>query len=205
VLDDLTVSPDHMPYGRAPLPLDRNKPGGTLADWIALPWGGPEEILLPGFHTAAEESLKRASRAAPGNEVFLTVCGLMADGARTILLSRWRTGGQTSLDLTRELAQELPHTSAADAWQRAVQLVAGSRLNVEVEPRVKRATVDEPPRANHPFFWAGYLLVDGGVESPPEPAKPVPVRPGPAKPAPLKPEADQPAADRALHGARPLN
>jgi tetratricopeptide (TPR) repeat protein len=195
VLDDLTVSPDHMPYGWAPLPLDHNKPGGTLADWIALPWGGPEEIVLPGFHTAAEESLKRPGRAAPGSEIFLTVCGLMADGARTILLSRWRTGGQTSLDLTREFAQELPHTSAADAWQRAVLLVAGSRLNVEVEPRVKRATVDEPPRANHPFFWAGYLLVDGGAESPPEPAKPLPVKPEPAKPeavkpAPVKPEVD---------------
>ncbi len=38
----------------------------------------------------------------PGDEVFLAVCGLMANGARTILLSRWRTGGQTSVDLVRE-------------------------------------------------------------------------------------------------------
>ena len=206
VLDDLNVTPEHMPYGWSPLPLDRNKPGGTLADWIALPWGGPEQILLPGFHTAAEESLKRPGRGAAGNEIFLSVCGLMADGARTILLSRWRTGGQTSLDLTREFAQELPHTSPADAWQRAVQVVAGSRLNVELEPRVKHTTVDEPPRANSPFFWAGYLLVDSGVESPPEPAgpakpepgkpapsklepaKPGPVKPAPAKPGPAKPE-----------------
>jgi tetratricopeptide (TPR) repeat protein len=189
VLDDLSVPADHLPYRWAPLPVDHNKPGGTLADWLAWPWGGPQELLLPGFHTAAEDSLKRTERTASGNEIFLAVCGLMADGARTILLSRWRTGGQTALDLTREFAQELPHTSPADAWQRAVHVVAGSRLNVEAEPRVKRATVDEPPRANHPFFWAGYMLVDGGVEAAPEAAaKPA----GPAKPEPAKAEAAKP-------------
>jgi CHAT domain-containing protein len=205
VLDDLSVAPEHAPYGWTPLPLDRGKPGGTLADWIAMPWSGPEEIILPGFHTAAEDALKRSGRVAPGYELFLTACGLMADGARTVLLSRWRTGGQTSLDLVDEFVQELPHTTPADAWQRAVLVVAtSSRLNVEAEPRIKRAVVDEPPRANHPFFWAGYLLLDGGVE-PPEalPAKPAPAKPAaaiklaPAKPAaaplaPAKPEAAKP-------------
>ena len=47
----------------------------------------------------------------PGNEVFLSVCGLMANGARTMLLSRWRTGGQTSFDLVREFIQELADTA----------------------------------------------------------------------------------------------
>ena len=77
-----------------------------------MPWGGPEQILLPGFHTAAESSLRRTGS---GNELFLATCGLMANGARTVLLSTWRTGGQSSFDLVREFAQELPHTSAADA------------------------------------------------------------------------------------------
>ena len=63
----------------------------------------------------------------------------MASGARTVLLSRWRTGGQSSYDLVREFAQELPHTSPADAWQRAVLLAADTRLNLEAEPRVKKA------------------------------------------------------------------
>ncbi|MGD0896908.1 MAG: CHAT domain-containing protein [Thermoguttaceae bacterium] len=192
VLDDIAVTPEHMPYGWSPLPADRGKPGGTLADWIAWPWGGPEEIILPGFHTAAEEALKRPGRAANGNEIFLAVCGLMADGARTVLLSRWRTGGQTSFDLACEFVQELPHTTPADAWQRAVQVVAGSRLNVEAEPRVKRTTVDEPPRANHPFFWAGYMLVDSGVEAAGPPANPVPAKPALAKPEAVKPAPAKP-------------
>lgn len=175
VLDDLAVTSDLGAYGWSPLPLDRGKSIGSLSDWLLLPWGKPEEIILPGFHTASEESLKRVSRATPGNEVFLAVCGLMSSGARTILLSRWRSGGQTSLDLIREFTQELPHTTPADAWQRAVLVVVSSPLSLENEPRIKRSTSEESPRSNHPFFWAGYMLVDGGTGvAQPEPAQPPP-------------------------------
>jgi CHAT domain-containing protein len=183
VLDDIPV-PDQDPYGWSPAPLDRGKPGSTLADWFLLPWGGPTVVVLPGYHTSAEDSLKRLHKGLPGNDVFLSVCGLMANGARTILLSRWRTGGQTSFDLTREFIQELPHTSPADSWQRAVQLTLGSRLNVEAEPRLKRATLDEIPKAEHPFFWAGYMLVDpGAAVEQPQPKTDQPAE-KPKKPAP---------------------
>ena len=92
----------------------------------------------------------------------------MSTGTRTVLLSRWRSGGQTSLDLVREFTQELPHTTPADAWQRAVQVVSNSPLNIEAEPRIKKSAGGEPAegdtaqRAAHPFFWAGYLLADCG-------------------------------------------
>jgi CHAT domain-containing protein len=172
VLEDLSIN-DQDPYGWTPAPIDRGKSGATLADWMALPWGGPEQIILPGFHTQAEDALKKPPRGAPGDEVFLSVCGLMSCGARTILLSRWRTGGQSSFDLVREFAQELPHTSPADAWQRAVMLESATQLNLEAEPRIKRAPTDETPKANHPFFWAGYMLIDSSqVSQKPQP-KPV--------------------------------
>lgn len=202
VLDDMPAM-DQDAYGWSPAPLDRAKAGGSLRDWLALPWGGPDLVVLPGFHTAAEDALKReespkreeggkrARRVQPGSEMFLSVCGLMANGARTILLSRWRTGGQTSFDLVREFVQELPRMSAADAWQRAVLLVSGSRLNLDAEPRVKRAGGDEPPKGDHPFFWAGYMLVDCGSE--PEKAEPKP-----NKPAVEIKKADQPAETNPL-------
>ena len=63
----------------------------------------------------------------------------MSTGVRTILISRWRPGGQSSFDLVREFAQELPHESPAAAWQRAVQLLTrqplghGSRAAIEEE------------------------------------------------------------------------
>jgi hypothetical protein len=162
VYDDLVLS-DQDPYGWVLAPIDKSKAGATLADWLALPWGGPQVVILPGFHTAAEDGLKRQHRGLPGNEMFLSVCGLMANGARTILLSRWRSGGQTTYDLVREFVQELPNGSASDAWQRAVLLAMDSRVNLSGEPRVKRSpTDDDAPKASHPFFWAGYMLIDSG-------------------------------------------
>ena len=103
-----------------------------------------------------------------------------------MLLSRWRTGGRTSYDLVREFAQELPHTTPADAWQRAVLVATDTRLNLEAEPRVKKETIDDPPKASHPFFWAGYMLIDPGSPAPgdnPAPVVPVVNIPNPAGPA----------------------
>jgi CHAT domain-containing protein len=86
----------------------------------------------------------------------------MASGSRTVLISRWRTGGQTSFDLVREFARELPHATAAYAWQRSVFLAHSQPVDPELEPRI-RANLNAPAAmASHPFFWSGYLLVDTG-------------------------------------------
>lgn len=180
VLDDIAAA-QGGPYQWAPIQNERNKPGNSLNDWLSLPYAGPEVVVLPGFHTAAESALKRVSLDAAGNEVFLSVCGLMSSGARTILLSRWRTGGRTSFDLVREFVQELPHTTPADAWQRACLLTAATPLNPAAEPRLKRTANVQAPMAEHPFFWAGYMLVDPGIQPPSAPADGQP-----------QPEGDQP-------------
>jgi hypothetical protein len=164
VFDDLPGS-EQDPYGWAPASVDRGKNGSTLGDWLSLPWGGPDVMILPGYHTATEDAMKRPTHGIPGNEVFLSVCGLMANGARTVLLSRWRMGGQTTYDLMQEFAQELPHSSPAAAWKRSVTLAVDTRLNLEAEPRVKRTAGDESPKASHPFFWAGYMLIDCGTSA----------------------------------------
>ena len=204
VLDEVTI-PEQDPYGWSPLPVERGKKGNALADWLLLPWGGPDTVLLPDCNTAAAEGLKRGHREAPGNDIFLAVCGLMANGAQTVLLSQWRTGGQSSLDLLREFTQELPHTSAAAAWQRAVALASDSQLNLDAEPRIKHNPNDEPPKASHPFFWAGYLLVDCGANS--EIDQPSLKRPDIQEP-PLPPKkadaaaAQEPPIARGKSGAR---
>ncbi len=165
VLDDLPDA-EKTPLAFAPIPIDAGKPGNSVGDWLGLPFGAPDEMVLPGFHTAAERSLRGVSPATAGQEVFLTVCAMMSAGARTVLLSRWRVGGRSSFDLVREFTQELPHTAPADAYQRAVFLTAGSRIEPDAEPRVRRAQVDELPQASHPFFWAGYMLIDAGTAGP---------------------------------------
>jgi len=179
VLDELSPAAETDPYGWSPLPTERTKTIGPLGEWFVLPRRGPDEVILPGYHSACESSLKKADASrrtvrgtgtveplGPGSEIFLSLCGMMSTGTRTILLSRWRSGGQTSLDLAREFTQELPHTTPADAWQRAVQVVSNSTVNIESEPRIKKQTGEQAdaaaPRATHPFFWAGYLLADCG-------------------------------------------
>jgi CHAT domain-containing protein len=151
------------PYGWSPLKFNHGKKADSaLAQWLMLPWGGPDEIILPGFRTSAEHAAKGLLPEQAANEIFLTLCGMMSTGARTVLMSRWRPGGQSSYDLTREFVQELPEMTAADAWQRSVELVSRMPLDPTMEPRVKAGGQDDPPRAENPFFWAGFLLADTG-------------------------------------------
>ncbi|MCE9546993.1 MAG: CHAT domain-containing protein [Planctomycetia bacterium] len=172
VLDDLASTDEHSPYQLHPLRLDKGRPGGTLEDWFSLPFGGPELVVLPGFHTPAENSLKRMLRTTkPGEELFLTLCGFMSTGARTVMISRWRVGGRTCHDLIAEWLQELPHTTAADAWQRAVEVARQAPLDLSLEPRVKTAREGETPTAENPFFWSGYMVVDTGTDPRPKPVK----------------------------------
>ena len=213
VLDDLPPPEPPSLLAWPPIPIDRNKPGNTLEDWLALPWGGPEVVILPGFHTPAENALRRIGRADPGGDVFMSVCALLSSGAKTLLLSRWRTGGESSFGLVREFAQELPHTAPAEAWQRAVLLALQSRVNPEAEPRIRLPAGASAPLADHPFFWAGYLLVDDGtppqkpeaLEGPEKPAKPekaaVPDNDKPKAPANAKPAAE---AKPEMPDAKPL-
>ena len=161
VLADLEVSTD-APYGWSPLPLDPGRGSSPLASWMPLPTGIPELMMLPGFHTAAEHALKKRSEIPPGQEIFLSVTALMSGGARTILLSRWRLGGQTSTELMREFVQELPFTTASAAWHRSVALAKDRPVHAEMEPRLAASAADAGLTATHPFFWAGYQLIDTG-------------------------------------------
>lgn len=200
----------------SPLQIDNKMSGGTLGEWLRLPFKGPDQVILPAFRTPIERGLVRANQNANGSELFYSVCGLMAGGARTVLISRWRTGGQSSVDLVREFAQELPHTTASDAWQRSVQMVMHTQVDAAHEPRLAKLNVkQDPPTGEHPFFWAGYLLADTGAlpagddeEDPDDqvivaaPAVPgVPVAPAAAPAAPnAAPAAGQPAVANAPAG-----
>lgn len=156
---------DKLPFGWSPLQLDRGKPGGALSDWMTLPWGCPEQLVLPTFHTATEFGLKKGGT---GEEMFLSICGLMASGSRTMLLSRWRVGGRSTADFVREYAQELPHLPPAEAQRRSITLLRGTALDPREEGRLRvPATLDEF-KPEHPFFWGGYMLVDSSAYQPRE-------------------------------------
>ncbi len=151
-------------YDWSPMWLDRGKAGGTLGSWFALPWRSPAEVVLPGFRTSAENAL---AQGGDGNDLYLTTCGLMATGARSILISRWPVAGQSTYDLVCEYVQELPYMSAAEAWQRSVQLTRRNPIDVALEPRMKSTGDRVDLTAEHPFFWAGFALVGTGSEPKP--------------------------------------
>jgi tetratricopeptide (TPR) repeat protein len=185
VLNEIEPAPKGSPYGWTPLPIGRMAGGDSLADWLLLPADGPQRVVLPAFHTPAEEALRGVARTGrPGDDLFAATCGLMAAGAKTVLISRWRTGGKSAFDFVREFAQELPHTAATDAWQRSILLTRASSLDVMAEPRISRLEgVDAPPTAAHPFFWAGYMLADTGTTVKAD-VQPAPLPGGAAKNAP---------------------
>jgi hypothetical protein len=181
LFDSLIVFDDVLPERGndgdwSPLPRSTAGASDTLDAWFALPYGGPERVIVTSFTTDAEQGLRTTRRGAnspAGSDVFQAVCRLMANGAKTILLTRWRTAGRTNFDLVREFVQELPVEPADDAWRRSVVLARETPIDLHREPRLKRAEgeLPTPPTASHPFFWAGYLLVDTGSrpdeESPP--------------------------------------
>jgi hypothetical protein len=168
------------PFDWQLLPRSRSRSGGRVDELLSIPFGGPQKLVLAHAATEAENGLKglRKSTAKgipPGHELFLATSSFMARGVQTMLVSRWRTGGRANLQLVREFVQELPFVPAAASWQRSVFLARDTPLDPPHEPRIKQSDdVRHVHTAEHPFFWAGYLLADIGqpitAEEPKKPA-----------------------------------
>jgi hypothetical protein len=148
-------------YGFSPFQFDSGRSGASLDAWMMLPWRGVDQMILSGVSSAIEGS---GRGRANGSELFLTTMGLMASGSRTVLISRWRVGGQTTLDLTREFAMELGKQSAVKAWERSVNLLKDSEIDNAAEPRLREKVLDQPLTGKHPYFWSSYMLVDSGFQ-----------------------------------------
>ena len=158
VWSDIKYVPRAGTYSIQPFQLDSGRNGSSLADWMNAPWHGPTDIVLPGFSSGSAGGLKSRST---GEEMFLLSCGFLASGARSILISRWRAGGQSSLDLSRDFVIRRRQKPAVDALHEANASIRKTTLDFDQEIRVKqsRKKVDSLT-ADHPFFWAGNMLVD---------------------------------------------
>lgn len=183
--------------------------GGTFAEWLASPHKRPTRVALPGMQTPMAAGLAKPV-ARPGEELFVAATDLLAAGARTALLARWRVGGKSSTDLVTEFFRDVdaPDAVPAASWSRAVDLVTAEEPDPALEGRLRVVGQTLPPDLRHPFFWSGYLLVDGGTAPPPPPpaarapglpaAKvPAPKQPGAEPAAPKGPAPKAPAAKRA--------
>lgn len=135
---------------------------GLPAGWLELPEKRPAVVLLPCFQSAAASGLTKLP-ARPGNELFLAATDLAAAGARTSLVSRWNVGGRMTIDLVEEFVRDAS-APPSDAWRRAVEVVMREPPDPALEPRLKPSSGGVLEDASHPFFWAGFMLVDCGGE-----------------------------------------
>jgi tetratricopeptide (TPR) repeat protein len=198
VLDE--VSGDGPAAARPLLSSPTGRPAVSFGDWLGPPAKRPRCLVLPGFQSAVAGGLAKPP-ARPGNELFQATTDLIAAGGRTVVVSRWRMGGETCVDLVEEFlrdrvspAADEPPPPAAESWQRAVELVMAEPPDLAREPRIKSSPQTVLTDSRHPFLWAGYMLVDCGSGRIEEPAPPAAGQaPAVAKPAVPLPAAPAPA------------
>ena len=152
-------------------------PGMSFNEWLDAPAKTAQCVVLTGMQTQASEGLNKLT-APPGNDLFMAAMNLVATGTETAVLSRWNVGGRTGIDLGIEFIKDRQHEAQQDAplpatksWQRAVDLVTAEQPDFDREPRIKVVNSVIPKNAKHPFFWAGYTLIDCGVVQPNLPKK----------------------------------
>jgi hypothetical protein len=178
----------------------------TFGDWLSSPSKRPRCIVLPGFQSAMAGGLTKLP-ARPGEDIFMAVTDLVAAGGRTAVVSRWRMGGKTGIDLVEEFLRdrtvsedETESPPAAESWQRAVEMATAEQPDVSREPRLKQSPQAVLADARHPFLWSGYMLIDCGTgryDDPPPPGPLQPVKPAQPPAAPNPAAARQPAGPQA--------
>ncbi len=147
------------------IPDTNAKPGHLLVDWQLLPWAGPRQLIVPQFSTDAGNGLR--TNDANGKDLFLLSSHAIAGGAQTFLISRWNVGNSSSYQASTEFAVASGEGSAIDAWQHTVEKIKQLPVDVGEPSRIiapKAGLGDR--KSNHPFFWAGYMLVDTGWKPP---------------------------------------
>ena len=179
ILDEL--SGDGPIAGRPLVAGTAAKGGMTFGDWLAPPLKRPRLVVLPGLQTAMAGGLSKMPPRA-GDDLFIAATDLLAAGARSSVVSRWRTGGKLAVDLVEEFirdvsaipADEAAPPSVVESWHRAVELVGAEQPDPAREPRLKQSPGAVLADARHPFFWAGYAVIDcgpGAYDDPPPQGK----------------------------------
>ncbi|NBW87106.1 MAG: hypothetical protein EBR23_09835, partial [Planctomycetia bacterium] len=99
VLDE--ISAEGSRAGRPLVAGGAGRGGITFAEWLGLPPKRPQRVLLPGLQSAMARGLAKPPER-PGADMFLAATDLLAAGSHTAVISRWRVGGKSCLDLMTE-------------------------------------------------------------------------------------------------------
>lgn len=169
------IAADRPAALRMLVPAGAGQPGISFAEWLASPRKRPRLVVLPGLQTAISGAF-RPEPARPGAELFATALDLAAAGADAAVVSRWRVGGHTAVELVSEFLRDatapvpdgMPPPGAAESWRRAVDLVTAEWPDPQREPRLKPHPEAAIGPGSHPFLWSGYMLIECGSVPPHE-------------------------------------
>jgi tetratricopeptide (TPR) repeat protein len=138
-------------------PIDLGSSAAPLRNWMLLPHRSPDELLFPAFQSDAGTGLRGKQRGA---DMFLFSLGVFGTGTRSMLLSRWRTGGTNNLAFSKLYLEKLESMSSAKALRESVNACRQLELNYATEPQLRAKSNDPVLKADHPYFWAGYLRME---------------------------------------------
>ncbi|MEM1070766.1 MAG: CHAT domain-containing protein, partial [Planctomycetota bacterium] len=133
---------------------DNGNPYGTLAAWMRFPARVPTTVVLFGYRSSAD-----TGQSANGDDLFLPLMALHTAGVRSVMISRWAVGGESSAIALREFLQELPFIGLNEAWSRARMVLRQTELDPTAEPLLLNSEHDrEGLTGDQPLFWSGYLV-----------------------------------------------
>ena len=178
------------------------KDDAALSDWMKIPLSAPDHIVMMGLNSiGGEGGLPRPD----GSELFFTATSAMASGARSVVLSRWNTGGQMQVELAARYARSAVTMPVTTAMQDAIKQIGAMEVDVTKEPRLKEDPQPVKLTGVAPFFWASPMLVsynDQRVVDPAVLANPVVPANPPANP--IANPGDMPANDPVANDADPV-
>lgn len=132
-----------------------------LNQWPLLPNGGPDLLVVDGANSAIAGGLKGNF---DGSELAYYSTLLMVSGCQSSVISRWRTGGHVPYDFGVKLIEELrTERQTAAALRNTMREIRGIDLDPKRQTRLRSGNNEMPIKAEHPFWWAGHMVIDRGV------------------------------------------
>lgn len=152
-----------QPLWPAPWSGPANKKDGYLQldldRWIGYPNVGPEFLYVAGGNSAIVDGIK-GNLVGEELEFYSTL--LMAAGCQSMVLPRWRAGGHVPYDLPAAVLKRMSESTTAVAMREAILEIRKAPLDVARQTRLRNARGEAPTTADHPFWWAGQMVIDRG-------------------------------------------
>ena len=144
------------PFDIKPMAIDTARFGTTLFDWMKLPQWAPDTMVMPGLNAVGGPS---GRLRADGSDLFLTSTALMAAGSRSLLLSRWNTGGQLQMELAGRFANHSRSMPMTAALKQSIAEVKLLDVVADAEPRINFEKEAAELKGDQPFIWSSQILV----------------------------------------------